>query len=581
LEEERRKSRKFRSIKAGFSKKPVKIFVGDSETWKHANKPAFWVFQDLYSDEEKIFYSKDKVRIFIHGFKGVIYFHNLDFDLATFLNVDEMCVGKKIAAGNKVIRFQFGACELRDSLALLVVGVSSLGESLGFEKGETPQKFIDGDSSKGLNENDIEYCRRDVEIVKIALLNTMKFYRESCGLDEKIPLENIRMPLTAASLSYRVFSESFWPFAYECIFINSEIYESTLKSYYGGRVQVFCESEKIHEDIYVYDINSLYPSEMLENKFPHPKKAFKINPNINMLFHHIKVGDCVWGKFKLSYEGDNPNALFLPAFNDKELRDYTLNKFNGYLCQPELEHALKLGWKIDEISEAYAASPLSPFDDFVKYFYNLRLTYQEQKSPLEFQTKIILNSLYGKFGQKDRIKRIEDPKEIEEIQLNPDWQETYTIKYYDKTHWYLEGKEYSLISKNTWAGWAAFITSYARVKLQKAIEICDTLYVDTDSIHTTTSPDEINLKLGNELGEWKVEYCAPEAQYWEPKVYRFMLNGNNIMVKHKGANKSDGNLRKPQIARTFTKYRTALRQNIPLGQFRDVVKKSRRFCKDG
>ena len=270
-------TRKFRNIRASFPKNPLNILVGDSETWRDANNPAFWIFKDLFSDKEYFFDKKSQVRKFIYHFKGIIYFHNLDFDLATFLAVDEVCVGKKISTGSKIIRFNWGRCELRDSLCILVNSVSKLGESLGYPKGKTPQKFIDGDSSKGINSDDIKYCQIDVDIVKKSLLNTYKFYREACGISDEIEFKYINLPLTAASTAYRIYSESFWPLEYPCIYIKKDAYDSSLLSYYGGRVQVFGEPAKIYNDIFVYDINSLYPSVMKGNEYPHPKKCFSVN----------------------------------------------------------------------------------------------------------------------------------------------------------------------------------------------------------------------------------------------------------------------------------------------------------------
>ena len=139
-------------------------------------------------------------------------------------------------------------------------------------------------------------------------------------------------------------------------------------------------------------------------------------------------------------------------------------------------------------------------------------------------------------------------------------------------------KNCTVISKNTWAGFAAFTTSYARVKLAESIRDNQTLYCDSDSIHTQIPPEEISIPLSNKLGEWKLEYQATNAQYWEPKVYRFMdENLNNITVKHKGANRSDGDLTQSQIAIMFVKYRTSLRRDLTFGEFIEVEKKSKRF----
>jgi hypothetical protein len=51
-----------------------------------------------------------------------------------------------------------------------------------------------------------------------------------------------------------------------------------------------------------------------------------------------------------------------------------------------------------------------------------------------------------------------------------------------------------------------------------------------------------------------------------------------IMVKHKGANLSDGDLRKPQNAEMMNKFRASVNNpKMTWGEFRIVEKKSKRF----
>ena len=96
------------------------------------------------------------------------------------------------------------------------------------------------------------------------------------------------------------------------------------------------------------------------------------------------------------------------------------------------------------------------------------------------------------------------------------------------------------------------------------------------------SEEEINqiIPLGNELNQWKKEgETAAYMRFWEPKVYqKFDAEMETILVKHKGANRSDGDLTKTQYAEMMNKYRFAV--NNPeesWGKFRTVGKESKRF----
>jgi len=77
-------------------------------------------------------------------------------------------------------------------------------------------------------------------------------------------------------------------------------------------------------------------------------------------------------------------------------------------------------------------------------------------------------------------------------------------------------------------GIAAMITSAARVELHKAID-CNTVYVDTDSVHSTKKRTDITI--GNELGQFKLE-ADGEAVYVGKKLYGLRnKKGSKIRVK--------------------------------------------------
>ena len=49
------------------------------------------------------------------------------------------------------------------------------------------------------------------------------------------------------------------------------------------------------------------------------------------------------------------------------------------------------------------------------------IKYQDENDARQSFCKLLLNSLYGKFGQKDRGRRIEEPKLIKELMQDGEW----------------------------------------------------------------------------------------------------------------------------------------------------------------
>jgi hypothetical protein len=142
---------------------------------------------------------------------------------------------------------------------------------------------------------------------------------------------------------------------------------------------------------------------------------------------------------------------------------------------------------------------------------------------MEYVAKILMNALYGKFGQK----------------------------FYDKDNWMPceltleEMKKYDLIErfgdylrvKNEIDEpsafcipiWAAYVTAYGRLKLAAMIDKYDPVYVDTDSLIT-----EHEIPTSNALGELKLEMTVKEGVIVRPKFYGLVSGDGKDYVKIKG-----------------------------------------------
>jgi hypothetical protein len=73
--------------------------------------------------------------------------------------------------------------------------------------------------------------------------------------------------------------------------------------------------------------------------------------------------------------------------------------FSGWFFSEELKNSLKYGYKI-ELIKGYNFEKGYIFKDFVEKLYTLRTNYPKT-DPMNYICKILLNSLYGRFGMKE------------------------------------------------------------------------------------------------------------------------------------------------------------------------------------
>ena len=547
------------------------------------------------------------------GKEHLFYGHNgNDFDLYCIANENKLRDNKKLASDTRIFKFEYDLnIHFRDSKHLLPLPLSKLGA-----KGVTPDMFIDPEhpdwkNPAAIDQTAIEYCRQDVRVLRSAIIGLRNFFREITGYHDA------RLPLTAAGMAYEVFCAKYWPDEWSYWSKKSEkrVYtvsfeekanEAARKAYFGGRTQVMdgYAGQTVYQ-VDSFDRNSMYPSEMRFQRFPNPNKIRQIkNPTTERVIQLIKEERCFWGFFQMTASEDA--ELFLPVLQGYHTK-YDSTEIDGFYCSPEITYAVNNGWTINNCTELwYSRDTVNPFEKFVDDLYTLRQEYKAQNDPRQEYVKLLLNSLYGKFGSKDRPERIEDRDTIDRIKENIDqttgeelWKQEWTQHFWsvhDDTD-YLVSKEMRIRPSCVFMPVAAFITSYARVNLQSQISACrkagfDVVYCDTDSVHlcNLTGQEIIPMQIGKELGQWDLErpkdwedwvnQPIPQAVYWERKSYLWMDDiGQSLKTKHKGANRSDGDLTKPQMNVSVLKYKQALRTGQKAGYQVETIKRSKEWCK--
>lgn len=592
-------------------KKNVRFYYWDIESYGlNPKDPAFIMLmpEKKYSKtmkEEYYFEDGASMRQWIDklpkNYIHIFYAHNgNEFDIYALFNTQEMVEMKKFGSETIYTFYYKENVFFRDSYHLLNAPLSVYGA-----KGITPDKFIDpnhqdyGDKSKITNE-DIEYCRQDVRILKEAMCTLRSLFQEWSGV------KNAELPLTTASLCYRVFCSKYWADewywekeykdgetkVFKSATFPNEANECGKMTFYGGRVMVFPNIEgKTLNNVMSFDRNSMYPSEMLRT-LPDPSQVFSANATIGRV-HRLKESNTpYWGEFVL--EAGSNAELFLPQVKDGKA--YYLGKsFDGFLMYPELNYALEHGWTLKEVRSLWRARPIKPFVEYVNFFYNLRLEMKKNNDGRQAFVKLLLNSLFGKFGSKDRKRRIEGKEEIEKILNEDNWRDEYELKGWTKEAddgFYLMEKVGTVKPKCNFFPLASAITSYARVELQRTIAKCQkaglkVAYCDTDSVHLydLKESDKIPIDIGKELGQWDLEKpegfqgsFVPQAIYYERKAYTWYdEKGKPFKIKHKGVSESDGDLTKAQFNKSVMKYKMAKRRGMESGVEVITEKRSKKW----
>jgi len=596
-------------------KKPSLRFTLDIETWGlDARKLAFGVIQNVDTLEQYVFYTfedckqwiqeKRKEYMEINGIsekdaRVLVYAHNgWKYDYLGLFTINEIKQADKIDSKGRILVATIDNIEYRDYKTLVQVSLSKIGEALGYPKGKTPMKYMIGDESQGITQEDIDYCIQDCRILSEAIKSLEATYKEWTNSSH-----DLELPLTTASMAYRVWCSLYWPSNWFTInkqnkkvdiaFCNNLFNDALESAYVGGRVQVIGEPMKLYPNTISLDRNSMYPSEMVEQVFPDMMGATYCKPFMSNFRKLLRDPDiCMWAN--LTLEGGKDSPPFLATTTDEGRRCWTETTFTGWICEPEIKHALDLGYQVKEIKELHYSKAIRPFKEFVEFFYNLRVEMRKNNDPSQLWIKLILNALYGRFGMKDIAKRIDNDEEIEAI-IEAGKLNEYHFDYYDGRR----GSLPFLVAINgdkkpssTWFGFASFTTSYARVSLNKAILAAGdgAYYCDTDSIFFNADklPDVLEeIELGNELGQWDYEIEEPTNFIgYEPKAYVFITDEKKkIKIRHKGVSLTDeagqlvpqaGDLTKEQFSRNVIQYRTAMRRNLPLGSKHIQSKVSKR-----
>jgi len=382
--------------------------------------------------------------------------------------------------------------------------VHKIGKSIGLPK-------LDVDLNNVSESNLRAYCKRDVEIIFQAYRNLYFFIRTS-------KLGSMRY--TLPSISYSCYTHTFIPKSIS-VHCQEDILELERNTYFGGRCECFRIGRFTGKRFYKMDVNSMYPFIMKENYFPHKFEKVGYNIPIDVIMENTdKWLYCA----EVELETDKP---IYPYRRDNKLI-FPVGKFTAYLSTASLLHAIQQG-HVKKIKMCAAYKKAKLFTTFVDYFYTERLKYRADNNPaFAYICKLILNSLYGKFGQRNSIMIEELPTDSDKNFRELIWH-VQQQKYY--IHQIFYGLEQTILLQeeeglNSMPAIASHVTDYARIYLWYIIEkagIKNCYYCDTDSLIVNRLgykrlQDDLDMDV---LGMIKVEEVCDEMDIRGAKNYTF------------------------------------------------------------
>jgi len=533
------------------------------------NISSFYI--DNYKNSEDLIKSSIK-SILIRKYNNCkVYFHNFsNFDAVFLLRIlseisnDKL---KPIIRDERVIdlKFNYGKNNIykiyfRDSLLLLPCSLRELGKSFDVDvkKGLFPYKFIneinvplnyigkvpginmfeglslkqysnyseDFNNDWNLKKELITYCETDVislwKIIAKFQLRIFKYFTV-----------DVLLYPTLSSLALGIYRSNFMDEKDRIPVILGNMYNDLKRSYTGGSVDVYKPSG---ENIYRYDVNSLYPYVMKNSPMP-VGTPYYFEGNI------FDVDKDAFGFFNVKVV--SPKHIKHPILQvrlntgDGVRTVCPIGSWSGMYFSEEIKNAEKYGYKF-EVLNGYLFEKCYIFNGYVDFLYDIKRT-SVQKSADYIISKLLLNSLYGRFGMSPEIENhiIIDSDCEDEYCDNDKYSVRDILEFNNGKELisYIKRSDYDIDydkSVNISVAISSAITAYSRIHMSKFKNLDDIIlfYSDTDSLDFSKPLN--NKFIGEELGKLKLEHVFNKAVYLAPKVYGAITSEGKQHVIIKG-----------------------------------------------
>jgi hypothetical protein len=447
----------------------------------------------LYFDTIEVFWdfvfshTQDKQRLWIIArnivfdftvCKGWDFLHREEYKLKFFHN-NGVSVIVTVSKGKRSIVFL-------DSMNWFSESLAETGKRIGIPK-------IEIDFFTCTQEELSTYCRRDVLI-------EFENFRIFIRFLEANAISRLCYTKASTAMVAYLFRHYHTPIY---IHNNAEAIRLERDSYKGGRCECFYIGDLDYEPYYILDVNSLYPFVMRGNMYPVKYVKILHNPTISDIETFCNANSLV---ASVAIDTDEP------AYAIKMERTiFPIGNFETVLTTPELKYALSRG-HIKQVFDCVLYEQADIFTSYVNTMYQLRRDFAvADNGEYEKLCKVLLNSLYGKFGQKaenwEKIGEAPDEPDREELIFYTNPPKVMRIRY-------LLGQLFELKSYSeafdSFPAIAAHVTAYARMYLWRLMSIAgigNYFYCDTDSLIVNTQGlyNLYDLMSDTDLGKLKLQ----------------------------------------------------------------------------
>ena len=505
-----------------------------------------------------------------HGFK--FYAHNLSsFDGVFILNNlvqlsekikikveplfrDRKLISIKVRYGWRYDQSKFRYhLEFRDSLLILLSSLKKLSETFLKDKPEL-QKLDNEDIIKLLLSKGNELVLLDgkfkVKLLNYCLLDCISlsniFYRFAQIIFSHWKINVHKYP-TLPSLALAIYKTHYLESDSLIPLISDDIYKDISKAYTGGHVDVYdmYSTDEVHS----YDYASMYPAQMHKFDFPVGKiDKFEGNP--------LNAG------YTIKQLSDSKAFILCDIYVDKSINRPTyqthikINNDTRTMCAtglfknqwvyvPELFYYENLTNGLikimpDSIIRGYTFDSAKLFEKFIEDLFKIK-NYVTKDNPMYLISKILMNSLYGRFGLKQELTEfnIIDTANIEEFVNGKQISDIIKFENTNKSMIIVK-KEQDQVHLESSVSIAAAVTSYARMEMAPLLldDTLDILYIDTDSAkckQKITDIEKYKHLDHSGLGALKYEETYSESIFLLPKVYGGIIKDSaKELIKIKG-----------------------------------------------
>lgn len=410
----------------------------------------------------------------------------------------------------------------RDSTKHLNHKLSALGEMVGLSKLDMSDEDYSRVRPIGYSPTaeEIAYVEQDVRILSKVLDHIDWKCRTLSASVWKIFINNL--PVYGASkrlakeygCNPRKNFDSWFP---ELDSIENSILR---EAYFGGlcRINPKLRAREIQIPGRVYDVNSMYPSVLLEEPLPYGEPIYYEEsglPPEGLWVARVVV------QVSLKHDGvpcirvRNDRLFSNPDILKAEELELTLTSVDYALYQKMYDLLLL------DVSWCYQFQSIKGlFEPYIGLFREQKIR-SAKGSVTRFQAKQYLNRLVGKFGVTPHIMAntvaLSDAGTLEYRPLYLPKDRGISRSPWGKKHGYLP--------------LAIFVNAYGRARMAQAIRLAGErfLYCDTDSLHVLGDSPVQGLPIHNRaFGYWKLEHRFEEAFYNRPRQHGLRMRYDGV-----------------------------------------------------